>query len=170
LTREASDGQTGFEMALSQPPDLIICDVRMPCMDGYRTLSAIRDHPAIASTPFIFLTAATERREFRRAMSSGADDYLPKPFTPEELIEAVTTRLSRQSELRSEIYKRADKLRDNIVRLLSSEFAGPLNGVVSITAAMIREYSALPPETVLAHARHINDSAARLVELAKNVS
>ncbi len=168
-TREATDGQTGLEMALAETPDLIICDVRMPVMDGYRTLAAIRDHPAIASTPFIFLTAAKERHEFRRGMSSGADDYLPKPFTPEELIEAVTIRLSRQSELKSEMYKRADKLRSDVVHLLSQEFTGPLDGIMGLTAAMIREYSALPPEAVLANARHINESVARLTELAKNL-
>ena len=76
-TREATDGKTGLEMALAQPPDLIICDVRMPGMDGYRTLSAIRDNPAIACTPFIFLTAAADRAEFRRGCPRGPTIICP---------------------------------------------------------------------------------------------
>ncbi|HEX3798818.1 MAG TPA: response regulator [Verrucomicrobiae bacterium] len=169
-TREATDGETGLQLALAQPPDLIICDVRMPGMDGYRTLAAIREHPVLASTPFIFLTAAMDRHDFRRGMSSGADDYLTKPFAPEELLEAVTIRLARQSELKSEMYKRADKLRTDVVHLLTQEITGPLDGIMGLTAAMIREYSALPPETVLAHARHINESVTRLTQLTKSLA
>jgi CheY-like chemotaxis protein len=169
-TREANDGETGLQLALAQPPDLIICDIRMPGMDGYKTLAAIRDHPAIASTPFIFLTAAMDRHDFRRGMASGADDYLTKPFAPEELLDAVTTRLARQSELKSEIYKRADKLRADVVHLLTQEMNGPLDGIMGLTTAMIREYSALPPETVLAHARHINDSVTLLTRLTKSLA
>ena len=108
--REARDGATGIEMALADPPDLIICDVRMPGMDGYKTLAAIRDLPAIANIPFIFLTGALDKSDMRRGMVSGADDYLTKPFTPEELLEAVATRLARQTEIRFEAYRQAEKL------------------------------------------------------------
>src|SRR5580704_4595034 len=89
-TRQAKDGMAGVQAALDWHPDLIICDVRMPGMDGYGTLSAIRELPAIATTPFIFLTASVDKGDMRRGMSSGADDYLTKPFTAEELLEAVT--------------------------------------------------------------------------------
>ena len=89
--------------------------------------------------------------------------------TSEELIEAVTIRLSRQSELKSEMYKRADKLRSDVIHLFSREFTDPLDGIMGLTAAMIREYSALQPEAVLAHARHINESVTRLNQLAKSL-
>jgi two-component system, sensor histidine kinase and response regulator len=166
---EAADGSTGIQKALAEPPDLIICDVRMPGLDGYRTLAAIRDEPSIANIPFIFLTGAMEKTDFRRGMVLGADDYLTKPFTPEELLEAVTTRLVRQSELKSEMYKRADKLRENVAHLLSQELAAPLDGILGLTSTMIREYSHLRPEAVLANARHINESAARINELTKSL-
>jgi len=168
-TLEAADGATGVQIALAQPPDLIICDVRMPRMDGYKTLAAIRDRPAIANTPFIFLTAAMDRHDIRRGMVCGADDYLTKPFAPEELLEAVTTRLSRQSEIKTEIYKRADKMHEDVVHLLAQEITGSLDGILGVTSAMIKEYSALAPETVLLSARHINDSATRLNQLAKSL-
>jgi two-component system sensor histidine kinase/response regulator len=149
---------------------LIICDVRMPKMDGYQTLAAIRDRPKIASTPFIFLTAAMDRRDVRRGMGCGADDYLTKPFAPEELLEAVTTRLSRRSEIKTEIYKRADKMHEDVVHLLAQELTGSLDGILGLTSTMIKEYSALPPETVLVNARYINDSATRLNQLAKSLA
>ena len=138
-------------------------------MDGYKTLAAIRDRPAIANTPFIFLTAAMDLREIRRGMVCGADDYLTKPFAPEELLEAVTTRLSRRSEIKTEIYKRADKMHEDVVHLLAQEITGSLDGILDVTSSMIKEYSALPPETVLVNARHINDSVARLNQLAKSL-
>ena len=119
--REAADGKSGIELALAQPPNLIICDVRMPGLDGFQTLSAIRNRPETANIPFIFLTAAADKREMRRGMSSGADDYLTKPFTPEELMEAVTSRLARQAELKFEAYKRAEKLSDTVKELISKE-------------------------------------------------
>ena len=95
--RGAKDGETGVQMALDAPPDLIVCDVRMPVLDGYQTLAKVRELPAIANTPFIFLTAAMEKDDIRRGMVLGADDYLTKPFTPEELLDAVTMRLARQA-------------------------------------------------------------------------
>src|SRR4051812_45681562 len=109
-TREAKDGKQGVQLALEWKPDLILCDVRMPGMDGHRTLEAVRESPTIATTPFIFLTAAVEKSDMRRAMCSGADDYLTKPFTAEELLEAVTVRLAKQMELQCEIYNKAEKL------------------------------------------------------------
>ena len=170
-SRDAKDGETGVKMAQEECPDLIICDVRMPPgMDGYQTLAAIRDLPGLANIPFIFLTAATDKRDIRRGMVLGADDYLTKPFTPEELVEAVTTRLSRQAELKCEIYKRAEKLRDNVVHLLSTELVGPMDGILGVTSEMMRERGALPPEKVLVNARQINESVLRMEQLAKSLT
>jgi two-component system sensor histidine kinase/response regulator len=169
-TRGAKDGATGIEMALAEAPDLIICDVRMPVMDGYRTLAKIRDLPGIANIPFIFLTAAIEKSDIRRGMVYGADDYLTKPFTPDELIEAVATRLSRQTELKSEIYLRAEKLREDVVHLLSKELTAPLESILGLTSTMMKEYSRIAPEKVFVNARQINESVLRLNQLAKSLA
>lgn len=169
-TRQARDGMAGVQVALDWHPDLIICDVRMPGMDGYRTLSAIRELPGIATTPFIFLTAAMDRNDMRRGMTSGADDYLTKPFTAEELLESVTARLSKQADLQCEIYKKAEKLRQEVARLLSREMSAPLDGIKGVSSNMIKDYAALPPEQVLVNARQINESVQRLSELAKSLN
>src|SRR5437879_2321916 len=75
-TEQAADGATGVRLALENQPQLIICDIRMPGMDGYQTLSAIREQPHTATIPFIFLTAEADKGSMRRGMVSGADDYL----------------------------------------------------------------------------------------------
>lgn len=167
--REARDGATGIEMALADPPDLIICDVRMPGMDGYKTLAAIRDLPAIANIPFIFLTGALDKCDMRRGMVSGADDYLTKPFTPEELLEAVATRLARQTEIRFEAYRQAEKLHKGVDHLLLREFTAPLDGILGVTAGMMRQTAPVPADQATAQARQITESVVRLNQLAKSL-
>jgi DNA-binding NtrC family response regulator len=95
----AQDGADGIALAKARVPDLVVCDITLPKLDGYAVLRAIREDPAIASTPFIFLTAKAERTDMRTGMSLGADDYLSKPFTAKELLDAVHMRMRRVSEL-----------------------------------------------------------------------
>jgi len=167
--REAADGATGVQLALAEPPDLIICDVRMPGLDGFKTLAAIRDLPAIANIPFIFLTGAQDKCDVRRGMVSGADDYLTKPFTAEELLETVTTRLARQTEIRCDAYKQAEKLRKGVDHLLSHEFIAPLDGILGVTADMMRNPAPISSDKLSAHARQITESVVRLNQLAKSL-
>jgi anti-anti-sigma factor len=95
----ATNGKVGVELARSHRPDLIICDVSMPELNGYDVLVALRQDPSTIEIPFIFLTANASKADFRRGMSLGADDYLTKPFTPSELREAIATRLEKQAML-----------------------------------------------------------------------
>lgn len=92
-TIEAANGRTGLQLAQEQRPDLIICDVMMPELDGYGVLTALRQDPATATIPFIFVTAKTSKADLRQGMELGADDYLKKPFTSPELVRAIATRL-----------------------------------------------------------------------------
>jgi serine/threonine-protein kinase PpkA len=97
---EAPNGRVGLELAAAEAPALIICDINMPEMDGYEVVTALRRDSALASIPFVFLTARGERAEIRRGMNLGADDYLTKPCTREELLEAVKVRLQKHEESR----------------------------------------------------------------------
>jgi DNA-binding response OmpR family regulator len=94
----AADGQTGLAMVRRQRPQLILCDVMMPGMDGYTVLATLRADPHLAPIPFIFLTARGERKDLRLGMISGADDYLTKPVSIDELLAAIHGRLSRHSD------------------------------------------------------------------------
>ena len=95
----AQDGADGIALCKARVPDLVVCDIALPKLDGYAVLRAIREDAAIASTPFIFLTAKAERADVRAGMNLGADDYLTKPFTARDLLDAVRIRMRRISEL-----------------------------------------------------------------------
>src|SRR5688500_9225400 len=86
----AENGKVGVMKALETQPDLIICDIMMPELDGYGVLHAIQRNESIKNTPFIFLTAKTERTDIRKGMELGADDYVTKPFDGTELLNAVS--------------------------------------------------------------------------------
>ena len=94
----AENGRRGVEMARNHAPDLVVCDIMMPELDGYGVLHMLGLNPATAEIPFIFLSAKAERGDVRKGMELGADDYLTKPFEENELLNAVETRLKR-SEL-----------------------------------------------------------------------
>lgn len=99
---QAADGKEGIKLAISEVPDLIICDIMMPVMDGYEVLYLISQNPSTSSIPFIFLTAKAEKTDFRKGMNLGADDYLTKPFDEIELLEAVERRLKKYDRLQTD--------------------------------------------------------------------
>lgn len=93
----APNGKAGVELAQKENPDLIICDIMMPELDGYGVLHILSKNPATARIPFIFLTAKTEKSDIRKGMTLGADDYLTKPFDDTDLLNAIETRLKKSS-------------------------------------------------------------------------
>lgn len=95
----AENGEKGVQLATQQIPDLIICDVMMPVLDGYGVLEKLRSQPLTEIIPFIFLTAKADKSDLRQGMNLGADDYLSKPFRRKELLEAVNTRLEKQAAI-----------------------------------------------------------------------
>jgi len=98
----APDGKEGVELAKSNRPDLIICDIMMPGLDGYGVLHLISKDPDLTSVPFIFLTAKAERSDMRKGMDLGADDYITKPFDKTELLNAIESRLRRADALKKD--------------------------------------------------------------------
>ncbi|EDX77911.1 cyclic diguanylate phosphodiesterase (EAL) domain protein [Coleofasciculus chthonoplastes PCC 7420] len=106
----ATNGYKGIDLAKVEKPDLIICDVMMPGLDGYSVLKTLRQETTFATTPFIFLTAKAAKADFRQGMELGADDYLTKPFTRAELLGAIATRFKKQQQYRSELEQAKDQL------------------------------------------------------------
>jgi diguanylate cyclase (GGDEF)-like protein len=100
----AENGIVGVQMAKTYIPDLIICDIAMPELDGYGTLVALREEPKTSMLPFIFLTAMTEKGDMRQAMQLGADDFLTKPFTSSELLGAIASRLQKYNSVKEHYY------------------------------------------------------------------
>lgn len=100
--RSADNGETGLNAARSFLPDLILCDIKMPRYDGFWLIEQIRNEAKLQSVPFIFISAKVDRRDVREGMELGADDYITKPFTSAELINAVKARLDRLDILRAQ--------------------------------------------------------------------
>lgn len=111
----AENGKEGVNKAIAEKPDLIICDIMMPVLDGYGVLHLLTKNAETADIPFIFLTAKAERTDFRKGMDMGADDYITKPFDDVELLNAVESRL-RKMEVLSQKYQKTLEGLDNMVR------------------------------------------------------
>jgi len=95
----AENGRVGVEVATKEKPDLILCDVMMPELDGYGVIKTLHNEPATMNIPFIFLTAKGERTDVRSGMNLGADDYLTKPVDKGDLLRAIKMRLARAEQL-----------------------------------------------------------------------
>lgn len=108
----AENGKTGVDMATRNQPDLIVCDVMMPELDGYGVLHILGKNPKTAGIPFIFLTAKAEKEDFRKGMNLGADDYITKPFNDVELLDAIEMRFRKTDLLRKEFSKDVEGLND----------------------------------------------------------
>ncbi len=128
---EAEGGTVGLDLARQEKPDLILCDVMMTDLDGFEVLARLRQSPDTATIPFIFVTAKTTRSDQRQGMKLGADDYLTKPFTGKELLEAIEGRMNRQqavSQLHNQIeeLQELNLLKDDLISSLSHDLRTPL--------------------------------------------
>lgn len=164
----ADDGLSGIEAARRYHPDLVICDIHMPRMDGYGVLEAIRTELSMSTMPFIFLTGATERTDIRRGMELGADDYLTKPFTIQELMASVTAQFEKQATIQRESNRRLEELRGNITMALPHELRTPLNGILGLSSMLLEDGETMSPGEVRENLQFIHQSANRLHRLIEN--
>ena len=164
----AADGRIGIEQALTQAPDLILCDIMMPEKDGYRVLLELRTQPATALTPFIFMTAKQERVDIRYGMELGADDYVTKPFSHEELLGAVRSRLARRDRFAQESNQRVSTMRERLLHMLPHELRTPLVGILGIGELLSQDAATLTPAEISDYASMITSSGQRLYRLVEN--
>jgi len=152
----AGDGVTGIRMAWEHIPDLILCDIVMPGMDGYDVLQSLKSDDGQVSFPFIFITALAERKDYRAGMELGADDYLIKPFTISELLNAINTRLKKHKaveirvklqieEIENELNLRISELKwqvesqESVIRVISDKNAHILGQLNEKQAQLMHE-------------------------------
>jgi len=165
---EAENGQQGVEVAHEQLPDLILCDVHMPELDGFGALTKLRKSPSTAAIPFIFLTGMSDKPLMRQGMELGADDYLTKPFTLQELLGAVRTRLEKKEVLAQHAEKKLEELRGNISLALPHELLTPITGILGFSSILLEEYAEMRPEEIQEAATNINAAAVRLRRTIEN--
>jgi signal transduction histidine kinase len=164
----AINGQVGIKLANEQIPDLILCDMMMPEVDGHGVLKALRSEPLTATIPFIFLTAKADKSDIRTGMELGADDYITKPCTPQELLKAIAIRLEKQKTISRQSQKTLDELRTNISMSLPHELRTPLNAIMGFSELILSEYHVLKESDILEMIGQIQTSGHRLYRLIQN--
>jgi two-component system, sensor histidine kinase and response regulator len=164
----AENGEVGLELAQNEQPDLILCDVSMPALDGHGVLLALRQSPTTATIPFIFLTARADKSALRQGMQLGADDYLTKPFTSKELFAAIAAQFRKQDAIFRKTQQTIDKLRDSITLALPHELHTPLSGIMGAADLLIEYYEDLSESEVRDMLQSIRKSADRLYGLTQN--
>ncbi len=165
---QAEDGTRGIELARKELPDLIMCDVNMEKVDGYLTLSSLRNEPATATIPFILMTGLADNEGMRHGMELGADDYLAKPFTIDALYAAVDARLKKTQTLRAEAERKLSDLRDSLSLMLPHELRTPLNGILAYGEILSADAATLPPAEIAEMGQVIHQSGKRLERLIEN--
>lgn len=166
--RGAENGRIGVEVARDYQPDLIICDIMMPELDGYGVLEALSKDARTVSIPFIFLTAKTDRVDQRRGMGLGADDYLTKPFGAEELLDTINARLKKVAITTTLIESRIEELSNSIITALPHELRTPLNTIIGFSDMLIAESETITSDLVLEWSTLINQAGQRLYHLIEN--
>ncbi|MEG3922672.1 response regulator [Microcoleus sp. POL10_C6] len=164
----AINGKVGIKLAIEQIPDLILCDMMMPEVDGHGVLKALRSEPLTATIPFIFLTAKADKVDIRTGMELGADDYITKPCTPQELLKAIAIRLEKQKTISRQSQKTLDELRTNISMSLPHELRTPLNAILGFSELILSEYQVLEEADILEMIGQIQTSGHRLYRLIQN--
>lgn len=167
-TITAENGAEGIELARTLLPDLILSDIHMERGDGYSMLTAIRNDQATAAIPLIFITGMSDLPAMRHSMELGADDFIPKPFSQTELLNAVRTRLSKHQILIQQATKQLDELRASMSVSVPHELRTPLNGILGYSDIMRKQFEDLEPVEVGRMAERIHKNAKRLERLVEN--
>ncbi|HBB31016.1 MAG TPA: hybrid sensor histidine kinase/response regulator [Cyanobacteria bacterium UBA8803] len=164
----AGDGYVGINLAQQHLPDLIVCDVMMPKLNGFAVLTALRQNPATAMIPFVFLTAKAEKRDWRQGMELGADDYLTKPFTREELLRAIASRFQKQAAIERQQAEKLERLRSSITLSLPEEMRSPLTNILGFSQLLVQEADSLERQDIKEMSVSISKAGERLHRLIQN--
>ena len=164
----AQNGCIGVQLARESVPDLILCDIMMPDMDGYSVLRELRGDALTTYIPFVFLTAKADRSSLRYGMNLGADDYLTKPFTSDELLTAIKTGLEKKASLEREYSDEANHLRQTLVHSLPHELRTPLSGILGGAEILLIDAASSGNEELTSTAQMILESGKRLQRLIEN--
>lgn len=165
----AVDGLDALEKMQTFTPDLIVADISMPRMDGYRFFEEVHSRPAWVPIPFIFLTARAEQEDRLRGKAMGAEDYIVKPFDPHELLIVVKSRIGRAQAIREASEIEFDELKRRIITLLSHELRTPLTSVYGYTELALEEAASLPAGDFQQFLVGIKRGADRLTRMVEDL-
>jgi DNA-binding response OmpR family regulator len=159
---EAENGQLALDIAMKSPPDLVLCDIHMPVLDGYTFVEKARQVKELFTLPILMLTARTDKASLRQAMSMGADDYLTKPFTPDELMKAVRSLEQKRSRHQADTEKSLNQLRSAILATVPHELRTPLTTILGSSQLLAHRRKRYSDERVDDLLTGIHEAASRL--------
>ncbi|MCS6808250.1 MAG: hybrid sensor histidine kinase/response regulator [Bacteroidota bacterium] len=167
-TFTASSGIEGISLVKYVQPDIVLCDVIMPDMNGYEVLSELRNHAATATIPVLLLSARGDLQEIRHAMKLGADDYLVKPFPTDDLLRCIEVRIAQREYVIHQSLQQLEQLRRSITMRLPHEFRTPLSSIIVFGELIVSEYDTLSREQIIDMVATIVSSGHRLNTLVEN--
>jgi signal transduction histidine kinase len=164
----AGNGRAALDHVRARRPDLIICDLTMPELDGYATLQAVRAQPETATLPFLVLTGREDRQDMRHGMELGADDYITKPFKVEELLRAVTAAFEKHARFERKAEQDLDHLREHVALALPHELRTPLSCIMGYAEMLADVGSEAAVPDVASLAQQIIGASQRLNRISEN--
>lgn len=165
----AKDGFEGIFLAQEHSPELILCDVTMPELDGYGVLNNLRKDPNIAITPFIFLTAKAASEEIRQGMNLGADDYLTKPFSRQELLTTIKARLSKQKIHDQNTDALLKDIGESLSYSISEKIFNPLDEILGASEVFRQDANIIEPNDIEKLGAHIQSNTKFLKRAILNI-
>lgn len=168
---QATDGEQAITTlkGLVEPPDVIVSDIAMPNMNGYQLLEAVHSESLWNTVPFIFLTAFDSRNAVQLGKELGADDYLVKPFDPEELVTAIENKLKMVTRFRADAANRLDQMRKDLIMMISHEIRTPLTSIYGGANVLAKNMDQMSPETVRTVLEIVTSGATRLNNLVTQI-
>ncbi len=161
----ATDGESGIKTAINEQPDMIICDIMMPNMNGFEVMNFLKNNPKTATIPFIFLSAKSEIKDIREGMKIGADDYITKPFDHKELLNVIKVRLQKKELFE----KKIEDLRQSISFAIPHELKTPLMSILGFSQILMEDFKSLKKIEVYDIAEKIHSAGERLNSLIQKV-
>jgi two-component system sensor histidine kinase/response regulator len=159
---EASDGREGLETALREQPDVVLCDIHMPVLDGWGFVREARSSDALGTTPVLMLTSDNDRLSVRRAMAAGADDYLTKPWTQAELLSAVASLLKKDKRHKADAQRAQEQLRSAVLATIPHELRTPMVNILGGSELLLHRRDKFSPERIQGLLEDVHRSAQAL--------
>lgn len=164
----AYNGEDAIKKASAFLPDLIVCDVGMPNMDGYQILEELKKNETTINIPFIFLTGRADKKDQRKGMNLGADDYLTKPFTAQEILAAIKARLKKHRK-ETKVYEgKIHNIKKVVSTTLPHELRSPLSTIMGFTQLIRTRFDSFTKEEILVMLNDVENSGKRLLRLISN--